>query len=71
MLPLLKNIRELVKGYVAALPVAYRTTTQQPIVQSLKEKGHERTSPMNLDPFTHTRTEMADFAAKAQRSGII
>lgn len=70
MIPLLKKIRKSVKGYVAALPVPYRTTTRQPIFQSLKEKGHDYAFPLNLEHFLCTRSEMADFAIQAQKIGI-
>ena len=70
MIPLLKKIRKSVKGYVAALPVPYRTTTRQPIFQSLKEKGHDYAFPLNLEHFLCTRSEMADFALQAQKIGI-
>src|SRR5262245_61408360 len=37
MLPLLAPIRRAVKGYVAALPVPYRTTDAEPTMQSLQD----------------------------------
>ncbi|MEA1909046.1 MAG: homocysteine S-methyltransferase family protein [Euryarchaeota archaeon] len=70
MIPLLKKIRKSVEGYVAALPVPYRTTTRQPIFQSLKENGHDYAFPLNLEHFLCTRSEMADFAIQAQKIGI-
>ena len=70
MLPIIERIRKTVKGYVAALPVTYRTTTEQPTFQALKEQGQERAFPIALDPFQHTRFEMADFAKHAQRIGV-
>jgi betaine-homocysteine S-methyltransferase len=70
MLPILKKVKDSVDGYVAALPVAYRTTEAQPTFQSLKEPGSERAFPIALDPFTVTRFEMADFAVEAQRLGV-
>jgi betaine-homocysteine S-methyltransferase len=70
MLPIIEKIREVVKGYVAAVPVTYRTTPEQPTFQSLKEPGKERAFPIELDPFEHTRSEMADFARRAQKMGV-
>jgi len=70
ILPLMKRIRKSVKGYIAALPVPYRTTKTHPTFQTLKEQGHKRAFPLNLDPFSHTRDEMADFAVQAQKMGI-
>jgi betaine-homocysteine S-methyltransferase len=70
MLPLLKDIRQQVDGYVAAQPVAYRTTPQEPTFQALHGLDGQRAFPVMLDPFVHTRLEMADFAARAQDLGV-
>lgn len=71
MLPLVQEIRAAVKGPVAALPVTYRTTLEQPIFQQLRERdGEEMSFPLGLDPFTNTRAEMADFALKAKGLGV-
>jgi betaine-homocysteine S-methyltransferase len=70
MLPILERIREAVSCYVAALPVAYRTTDGQPTFQALTDEGTGRAFPIGLDPFQTTRFEMADFAVKAQELGV-
>jgi betaine-homocysteine S-methyltransferase len=70
MLPIVEQIRKAVRCYVAAQPVTYRTTDEQPTFQSLKEKGQERAFPIALDPFQTTRFEMADFAIRAQEIGV-
>ena len=70
MLPMLAEIRQSVSGYVAAQPVPYRTTPDQPAFQSLKEHGHDRAFPIALEPFLHTRFEMADFAREAALMGV-
>ena len=75
MLPLLGEIREAVSVPVAALPVPYRTSEQQPSFQSLEDPtGHElpggRPFPTALDPFTCTRYEIADFAIAAHELGV-
>ena len=70
MLPILERIREAVSGYVAALPVAYRTTEEQPTFQALTDEGVGRAFPIGLDPFQTTRFEMADFAVQAQELGV-
>lgn len=70
MLPLIRDIRDAVNCYVAAVPVTYRTTPEQPIFQSLKEPGRERGFPVELDPFEHTRSEMAAFAREAKAMGV-
>jgi betaine-homocysteine S-methyltransferase len=70
MLPILEKIRHSVDGYVAAQPVPYCTTDEQPTFQSLKAQDSGRAFPIALDPFLHTRFEMAEFAAQAQELGI-
>ena len=59
-----------VNGYMAVQPVPYRTTDEQPSFMALKEPGRPCAFPLGLDPFTHTRQEMADFAVKAAEIGI-
>ena len=70
MLASSQRVRDAVDGYVAALPVPYRTTPEQPTFQSLKEPGQKRAFPIALEPFTSTRFEMADFAVKARDMGV-
>jgi betaine-homocysteine S-methyltransferase len=70
MLPIMRQIRSAVDCYVAAQPVAYRTTEAQPTFQTLQEEGHERAFPLALDPFQTTRFEMAEFAVQAQGMGV-
>ena len=70
MLPLIREIRERTDGHVAALPVPYRTTPQEPSFQSLTDPGcdcipGERPFPTALDPFTCNRYEIAEFAREA------
>src|SRR5262249_5706597 len=67
MLPLLGNIRRAVKCHVAALPVPYRTTEQEPTFMSLRDPGcdclpGEMPFPLALDPFYCNRFEIAKFA---------
>jgi betaine-homocysteine S-methyltransferase len=75
MLPLLARIRETVDGHVAALPVPYRTTDDEPSFQSLRDPDcdcipDDRPFPTALDPFTCNRYEIAEFAREAQQLGI-
>jgi betaine-homocysteine S-methyltransferase len=72
IMPLLKQIRETVKGTVAALPVPYRTTRDQPSFMSLTDPccGNARAFPTGLDPFVCTRSEIADFGRQAYALGI-
>jgi betaine-homocysteine S-methyltransferase len=70
MLPIIERICQNVHCYVAAQPVAYRTTEEQPTFQALKDKGGQRAFPIALDPFQTTRFEMADFAVQARELGV-
>ena len=71
MLPTLERIRSAVKGYVAALPVPYRTTPEQPTFQSLRDRQHgDMPFPTALDPFMCTRYEVADFTRSAAELGV-
>jgi betaine-homocysteine S-methyltransferase len=70
MLPMLKEIRRSVRGYVAAQPVPYHTTTEQFAFQHLKQPGQERAFPIALEPFLCNRFEMANFAVQAKEIGV-
>jgi len=59
MLPMLERVVARVKGPVAALPVAYRTTPEQPTFHTLRLPGQARAFPIDLEPFLLTRAEMA------------
>lgn len=70
MMPLLTQIRSAVDCHVAALPVPYRTTDDQPTFQSLRDThwhGEDtgRPFPIALDPFTCNRFEIAEFGRRA------
>jgi betaine-homocysteine S-methyltransferase len=75
MLPLLERIRHTVQGHVAALPVPYRTTEEQPSFQSLRDPycnclPDDRPFPTALDPFTCNRYELGEFGKEAYELGI-
>jgi betaine-homocysteine S-methyltransferase len=75
MLPLLGEIRAACDGYIAALPVPYRTTEAEPTFQSLTDPGHEpapngRPFPTALDPFLATRYDVAAFTTAAAALGV-
>ena len=70
MLPLLERIRAAVSCPVAAQPVPYRTTPEQPTFQSLRDAEGRRVFPLALDPFLCTRFELADFAVAARELGV-
>ncbi|HEX6257277.1 MAG TPA: homocysteine S-methyltransferase family protein [Euzebyales bacterium] len=76
MLPLLDDIVAAVDVPVAALPVPYRTTPEEPTFQALRDPGYDgalpgdRPFPTALDPFTCHRYEVADFTAAARDAGV-
>ena len=70
MLPLLREIRAAVRTHVAALPVPYRTSLEQPSFQSLRDphwhgEWGARPFPTALDPFVCNRFEIAEFGRAA------
>ncbi|MBV8933479.1 MAG: homocysteine S-methyltransferase family protein [Kutzneria sp.] len=73
MLPLLAPLVEAVDVPVAALPVPYRTTADQPTFQSLRDPAFPEPSipfPVALDPFTCTRHEITEFTRQAADMGV-
>ena len=70
ILPLLERVRAAVDGHVAAQPVPYRTTPDEPTFQALRDINGARGFPVGLDPFLCSRFEMADFAAVARDLGV-
>jgi betaine-homocysteine S-methyltransferase len=70
MLPILERVRAAVSCPVAAQPVPYRTTTEEPTFVSLHGDDGSRAFPVALDPFLLTRFEMADFAVAARDLGV-
>jgi betaine-homocysteine S-methyltransferase len=74
MLPLLEEVRRAVSVHVAALPVPYRTTEEEPSFQSLEDPRWTefpagRPFPTALEPFTCNRYEIAEFARAAYELG--
>ena len=70
MMPLLRAVRAAVKCPVAALPVPFRTSDDEPSFQSLKDAHWHydegaRPFPVALDPFTCNRFEIAEFGRAA------
>jgi betaine-homocysteine S-methyltransferase len=75
MMPMLRAVREACSGHVAALPVPYRTTPEQPSFQSLRDPAYPeppggRPFPTALDPFVCNRYEIADFGREAYAMGV-
>jgi betaine-homocysteine S-methyltransferase len=69
MFPLIKKVRQKVKGYVAMQPVPYRTTAKAPAFENLKRYG-KGAYPISLEPFQMDRFSLANFAIKAKNMGI-
>ena len=63
-LPLMRQMRAAVPGYIACQPVAYRTPKDKPDFTSLSE------FPVGLDPLQLTRKAMADYAREAREIGV-
>ena len=75
MLPLLGPIREAVSCHVAALPVAYRTSADEPTFLSLSDPGcaclpEGRAFPTGLDNLACNRYEIAEFTREARALGV-
>jgi betaine-homocysteine S-methyltransferase len=75
MLPLIERVRAACEGHVAALPVPYRTTEEEPSFQSLTDPDcdcipGDRPFPTALDPFTCNRYELGEFAKAASELGV-
>ncbi|HEX9138527.1 MAG TPA: homocysteine S-methyltransferase family protein [Steroidobacteraceae bacterium] len=72
IMPALKQIRATVQCPVAALPVPYRTTSDQPSFMSLTDPccGNVRAFPVGLDPFVCTRHEIYEFGKDAYALGV-
>jgi betaine-homocysteine S-methyltransferase len=63
-LPIAVEMRQATDAYIAAQPVAYRTTSDRPDFTSWPN------FPYALSPMQLSRGEMADFAVKANEAGI-
>jgi betaine-homocysteine S-methyltransferase len=63
-LPLMREVRQAVPGFIACQPVAYRTPAHQHDFTALPE------FPLGLDPLQLNREEMAHFAREARDMGI-
>jgi betaine-homocysteine S-methyltransferase len=75
MLPLVERVRAACEGHVAALPVPYRTTDEEPSFQSLTDPDcdcipGDRPFPTALDPFVCNRYELGEFAKAASELGV-
>jgi betaine-homocysteine S-methyltransferase len=75
MMPLLERIREAVSCHVAALPVPYRTSSDQPTFQSFEDPEcdcipGDRPFPSALDRFMCNRFEIGKFGSAAYELGV-
>ena len=77
MWPLLVEIRQAVACEVAAIPVPFRTNSETPTFQSLRDSEGEsflpagmRAFPVAIDARVCTRYEMGDFARRCVDDGI-
>lgn len=75
MLTVLEEIAAEVEGPLAALPVPYRTTEEEPNFQALTDSGchciPDRAFPVALDNLACNRFEIAEFALKALGLGVL
>jgi betaine-homocysteine S-methyltransferase len=76
MLPYLSQIRAAVDCHVAALPIPYRTSADEPTFFSLTDdrasvpSPHGRPFPTALDPLLANRYELGAFAREAYAAGV-
>ena len=77
MMPYLKEIRKSLQCHVAALPINFRTTEENPTFFNLPdnsgcscESPHGRTFPTALDPLQCNRYEIGAFAKEAYKIGV-
>ena len=79
MMPMLRAIRERVKGHVAALPVPYRTHDDEPTFQSLRDPAvslesdrttvSHRTGPVHVYPLRDRRLRAGRVSARDSLPG--
>ncbi|GAB3257466.1 homocysteine S-methyltransferase family protein [Kineosporia babensis] len=70
MQPMLEKLRAAVDIPIAAQPVPYRTNAATPAFESLELPAGGRAFPIALEPFAHTRFEMAEWAQQAADLGV-
>jgi len=72
MLPLLREVRQACKGPIAALPVPYRTTPDEPSFQGLEDivTPGKKAFYADLDAYLCSRTQIAQFSREAWDLGV-
>ncbi|XP_077994340.1 betaine--homocysteine S-methyltransferase 1-like [Glandiceps talaboti] len=71
MLPLMKEIREVCKGPLSAVPVPLRTTKEEPTNLTLSDpKTGKHLFPINLDVKCCSHDDIADFGKQSKQLGF-
>tara|TARA_B100000902_G_scaffold262253_1_gene248480 strand:- start:1043 stop:2098 length:1056 start_codon:yes stop_codon:yes gene_type:complete len=76
MMPFLREAREALNCHMAALPVPFRTSNENPTFFNLPDENcpcpapHGRTFPTALDPLYCNRYEIREFGKEATKLGI-
>ncbi|KAL5013154.1 hypothetical protein ScPMuIL_007424 [Solemya velum] len=71
MMPLIREIRKICKGPIAAIPVPFRTCKEMPTFQSLKDpETGKGVFPVDVSMFTCSRSQIAEFAKEAKEAGV-
>lgn len=71
MLPLLRKIRQVCKGPIAALPVPFRTTEKYPTFMSFRDPDtNQHLYPINLTSCLCNRADVKRFAEEAKDIGV-
>ncbi|XP_050393178.1 betaine--homocysteine S-methyltransferase 1 [Patella vulgata] len=71
MIPMLKEIRQVCKGPIAALPVPFRTTPKEQTFQSLTDPVTGKSAyPLDLSAVQCSRSDVRQFAETAKEIGV-
>ncbi|KAK6170806.1 hypothetical protein SNE40_019110 [Patella caerulea] len=71
MIPILKDIRQVCKGPIAALPVPFRTTPKEQTFQRLTDPATGKLAyPLDLSAVQCSRTDVREFAETAKEIGV-
>jgi len=71
MMPLMREIRKVCKGPLAALPVPYRTTEKEPTFLVLSDpKTGKHLFPINLEVGSCSHEDIAEFGKECKELGI-
>ncbi|XP_071956200.1 betaine--homocysteine S-methyltransferase 1-like [Antedon mediterranea] len=71
LLPIMEKVRAVCKGHLAAIPVPYRTTSDEPTFFNMVDpKTGKKCFPTNMDIRFCNRDDMVDFGKRCQEIGI-